>query len=45
MKKILALAALALTTIGTAAAQRPSTAGSNTGGNSSAASANNPTTN
>jgi hypothetical protein len=41
MKKILALAALAVATIGTAAAQRPNTAGSNTGGNSSAANANN----
>lgn len=41
MKKILALAALAVATIGTAAAQRPSTAGSNTGGNTSAGNANN----
>lgn len=41
MKKILALAALALATIGTAAAQRPNTAGSNTGGNTSAGNANN----
>ena len=41
MKKILALAALAVATIGTAAAQRPNTAGSNTGGNTSAGNANN----
>jgi hypothetical protein len=41
MKKTLTLAALALATIGTAAAQRPSTAGSNTGGNTSAGNANN----
>ena len=41
MKKTLALAAILAATIGTAAAQRPSTAGSNTGGNASSANANN----
>ncbi|RYY16397.1 MAG: hypothetical protein EOO36_11230 [Cytophagaceae bacterium] len=41
MKKTLALLALVAATIGTAAAQRPSTAGSNTGGNSSGGNANN----
>jgi hypothetical protein len=41
MKKILVLAALAVATIGTAAAQRPNTAGSNTGGNTSGDNANN----
>jgi hypothetical protein len=41
MKKTLALAAILAATIGTAAAQRPNTAGSNTGGNSSGANANN----
>jgi hypothetical protein len=41
MKKTLALAAILAATIGTAAAQRPNTAGSNTGGNTAAANANN----
>lgn len=41
MKKSLAFVALLAATIGTAAAQRPSTAGSNTGGNSSGGNANN----
>ncbi len=41
MKNSLALVAILAATIGTAAAQRGSTAGSNTGGNSSGSNANN----
>lgn len=41
MKKHLALVAILAASIGTAAAQRPHTAGSNSGGNTSAGNANN----
>lgn len=45
MKKSLAFVAILAATIGTAAAQRPHTAGSNSGGNTSAGNANNTVSN